>query len=181
VGNWTAPYVLQTAGTFTNGNFSVTAKIQVQSWGASAGSFDDCGILVRDASNIVCCGLYRSSSTNFSATRDATGSSFAEVDLGAFASNPAPYWIRITRTGTTTFQGWYSLNGTNFIQISTDMTTANFTPTGTGMYVGSTHLNGAVNTVKFDYFMETNTGDFTANEDSGGTGPVGSRRVFIIT
>ena len=181
VGDWTAPYYAQTAGTFTNANFTIEAKIRTQ---AFTTAFDDCGILVRNASFIVNAGFYEDGG-NLIAYFDATtgADTFKSTTIGTVGSNPAPYWIQIRRTGTTTFQGWYSLNGTSFTQIGTNTTVSNFTPNSAGVYAGCNHTTGnPTNTVHFDYFMEMLGADFVAYEDTGATGPGPSaRRVMVIT
>jgi hypothetical protein len=74
--------------------------------------------------------------------------------IGNTASSPAPYWVKIVRSGNT-FTGYASSDGTNFMPVGS-YTIAMATNVYVGLAVTS-HNNGVLNTSTFDHVTVTGT------------------------
>jgi len=120
------------------------------------------GFLIKDNDdNYMWLGVYYSSGNLYcsfrvwnNGTQSVSGAGSPQVST----DENTPVWFRITKTGNI-YHGWYSLNGSNWIDMQTISKT--MSSTQAGFYLSNWIGNTAIGSIAFDYFKVTTSENMT--------------------
>jgi autotransporter-associated beta strand protein len=121
------------------GDCSVTVRVQSMT---NTGSGAKVGVMIREslAANARAAGVWVSPSSGILFTRRTTAGGTTAVSSST--GKAAPYWVRITRTGST-FRAFYSSNGTSWTQFGNNRTISMASTT----YIGVATTSGSTATL----------------------------------
>lgn len=157
----------------SNNDFTIQCKQETE-FPLAAGM--ECGLWIQDSTGdeVVTASRYTEGNDYYVYGGNRTSGSWTYPGDAQWNPTGMPVYLRISRS-TNDWDIDYSQNGSSWTDITT-ISSKTFTVSKVGLYIANYSDNDTAFSVKFDYFMEMDSGEISP-EDSAGT----SRRVMVIS